>query len=310
MIDVSNLTKFHGPNRSLDGVTFRVEPGDLLGFLGPNGAGKTTTMRILAGLARPTSGEARIDGHDVQRDHEKIRPILGYLPEQAPLYGDMTLAGYLQFMAGLKGLDHRAARLDMERTTDLVNLKNERKRLIRNLSKGTRQRAALAAALLGDPKLLILDEPTVGLDPAQINDVRALIRSMKGKRTVILSTHILPEVELTCSRLVIIAAGRIVAQGTPDELVSGIDKALVVVARGSEQKLGALIADCIPTAPVKLTRSGDTVEARLRATVGEDQRAALSRRIIESGLELLELRVEQARLEDVFLRAVGRSPDQ
>lgn len=305
MIEVQNLTKFYGPTRSIDDVSFSVSQGEVLGFLGPNGAGKSTTMRLITGLARPTNGTARIGGFDVQKQHEDVRRMIGYLPEAAPLYGDMTLASYLEFMGGIKGLDGRKARTEMERATELVNLKAERKRLLRNLSKGTRQRAALAQALLGDPPVLLLDEPTVGLDPSQINDVRVLIKSLAGHRTVVFSTHILPEVEMTCTRIVIIANGKIVAKGTPRELVSSEEPEYLVVVRGDREKLEKVLSDLFKR-QVEVRVEGTTLEARVKPGRGEDNRALLSRGIVESGLELLELRSSQARLEDVFLRAIGK----
>ena len=300
MIDVENLTKFHGAHRSLDGVSFRVGEGEILGFLGPNGAGKSTTMRCLMGLVRPTAGTLRVNNLDVQKDYERLRGMIGYLPEQAPLYGDMTVSSYLEFLGGMRNLDSRAARREMERTTGLLGLANERKRLLRNLSKGTRQRAALAGALMGDPKLLILDEPTAGLDPAQIGEVRSLIRSFKGNHTVILSTHILSEVELTCSNIVIIAQGRIAAKGTHEELLNTIPRELVIVARGPEATFRAtlqkIFGDGIAHAQVE-----GACKAVIPQQAGNDRRAKAAKALIDAGLELLQLSHTTATLEDVFL---------
>ncbi|MCC6547001.1 ABC transporter ATP-binding protein [Candidatus Sumerlaeota bacterium] len=305
MIDVENLTKFYGANRSLDGVSFHVGEGEILGFLGPNGAGKSTTMRCLTGIARPTEGSLHINNLDVQRQHEQLRGTIGYLPEQAPLYGDMTVSSYLEFLGGMRNLDSRNARREMERTTDLLGLKNERKRLLRNLSKGTRQRAALAGALVGDPKILILDEPTAGLDPAQIGEVRSLIRSLKGNRTVILSTHILPEVELTCSSVVIIAQGRIAAQGTHDELLNTIERELVIIARGSESTFRDVLRGAFGDA-VSFSHSGDGNKAVVPQQQAEGKRGAVAKAIVDAGLELLELSQTHATLEDVFLRVTQK----
>lgn len=306
MIEVRQLTKHYGPTRSIEDLSFSVEKGEILGFLGPNGAGKSTTMRILTGLLRPTAGSARIGGMDVQEDNERVRRMIGFLPEQAPAYADMTLSAYLEFMAGIKGLDKRAARAEMERTSTLLNLQRERPRLLRNLSKGTRQRAAIAQALLGDPEVLLLDEPTVGLDPSQINDVRALINSFAGRRTVILSTHILPEVEMTCSRIVIIAKGNIVAQGTPKELTTGGDAEFVVTVAGDRTTFERVLTAVAGYFPV-LTGGGSRWEARLKPPAAEDFAPKLARALVEAGLELHELRRHQVRLEDIFLRAIGRN---
>lgn len=307
MIEVSDLTKYYGPTRSIEGINFALDRGEILGFLGPNGAGKTTTMRLIAGLARPTRGSARVDGFDVQRDHEKVRRILGYLPEQAPLYGDMTLSGYLRFMAGVRGLQHREARMEMERTTALLNLIDERPRLLRNLSKGTRQRAAFAQALIGKPSVLILDEPTVGLDPSQINDVRELIRSLRGECTVILSTHILPEVELTCSRVVIIANGEVTAQGTPEELLGSEPAGCRLVVSGDRRRLEAILKDY---GIYTIEPEGVMFNVLLEAALDSGRRATLARRLVESDLELMELKLNRPRLEDVYLRSTGRARKQ
>ncbi len=305
MIQVRDLTKTYGPTLSIDSLSFEVGEGDVLGFLGPNGAGKSTTMRILTGLARPTAGSARVGGFDVQGENEKVRQLIGYCPERAPVYDEMTLAGFLEFMGGIRGLSSREAKREMERTTDLVNLQNERRRLLRNLSKGTRQRAAIAQSLLGDPKVLILDEPTAGLDPSQINDVRELIRSMAGRRTVILSTHILPEVEMTCSRVVIIAGGRIVAKGTPESLIGEEKREIIVAVRGERAPLEKILQ---PLGSCDIRRVGETWQGALRPKSKTDPRAEIAREVVGAGLELIELRAASARLEDVFLRAIGKRP--
>lgn len=311
MIEARNLTKFYGPTRSLHDVSFRVAKGEVVGFLGPNGAGKSTTIRILTGLARATAGSAAIGGFDVQRDHVQVRQMIGYCPEQAPLYGDMTLGAFLEFIGGVKGLGRKQARREMERVTALVNLTKERPRLLRNLSKGTRQRAVIAQALVGDPEVLLLDEPTAGLDPSQISDIRALILGFRGRRTVLVSTHILSEVEATASRIVVIAEGQVRADGTPQALTQQAGAALRVVARGDESHLRQLLKKhgfCDGNSQVTHKEDGS-----LEAICGgyeEDgaRQAALSRAMVEAGLELVELRVDRARLEDVFFRAIGRRP--
>lgn len=310
MIDVSHLSKNYGPTSSLIDMTFRAEEGEVLGFLGPNGAGKSTTMRILTGLARPTSGTATIAGFDVQRDHLAVRGILGYVPEQTAVYPDMTVAGYLEFLAGTKGIVGRDRTREMERVSGALNLQRERGRLLRNLSKGTRQRALIAQALLGDPKVLILDEPTVGLDPAQINDVRGLIREMAGRRTVILSTHILSEVELTCSRVAIVAAGRVVAQGTRAELLERAPSKVSVTVRAERAALEAALDVALPNAVWACAEGVGGTWCASTVLPGEQQEpgATVGRAVIGAGLELHELRVDRPSLEDVFLRAVGRKP--
>lgn len=310
MIDVENLTKYYGPTRSIEEVSFSVEKGEVLGFLGPNGAGKSTTMRILVGLARPTSGTARIGGFDVQKQHDRVRRQIGYLPERASLYGDMTLARYLEFMAGIKGLGHRDSKREAERTTSLLNLKKERGRLLRNLSKGTRQRAAIAQALLGEPPVLILDEPTVGLDPSQINDVRELIRSLHQKCTVILSTHILPEVELTCSRIAIIADGRIVSKGTSQELIGESETTFHIVVRGNRGAFADILKPAFHEKNITIEEKDGLLYATLSHALSKHKRAALAKSIVAAELDLLEFRPGLLRLEDVFLRSTGRAREK
>jgi ABC-2 type transport system ATP-binding protein len=285
-------------------VTFAVGQGEILGFLGPNGAGKSTTMRMLTGLVRPSEGTARLGGFDVHRENDRVRRMLGYLPEQSPLYPEMTVAGFLEFMGGIKGMDGRERRREMERTTALLNLVRERGRLLRNLSKGTRQRVGIANALIGRPPVLLLDEPTVGLDPAQINDVREIVRSLRGKATVVLSTHILSEIEATATRIVIIANGAVVAQGTPEELRARVPPRVRVRVCGDRPALdGALLAAGITGAAV--TELGGQLQV-MAGALDEKARATLAREVVTRGLDLVELHEEQARLEDVFLTAVGR----
>jgi ABC-2 type transport system ATP-binding protein len=306
MIEVDGLTKHYGPTRSIEDVSFRAEKGEVLGFLGPNGAGKSTTMKLLAGLIRPTRGAARIDGIAMQQATPHQRQRLGYLPEGAPLYGDMTLDGFLMYMAGLKGLDHRKSKSEVQRAIGLLNLQKEQNRLIGNLSKGTRQRAAFAQALLGNPPVLLLDEPTVGLDPSQINDVRGLVRSFAGETTVLFSSHILPEVELTCTRIVIIANGRVAAQGTPKELVATEPSEGFARLKGPSNTVERLVADLGGSKRLRLDWTDGEAELRWQPREGEDLRPEIARRAVQAGLDVIEVTLRRARLEDVFLRAIGK----
>jgi gliding motility-associated transport system ATP-binding protein len=307
MIEVKSLTKYFGATRSIEQLSFSVEKGEVLGFLGPNGAGKSTTMRLLVGLTSPTAGTATIGGYDVQKDNLKVRELLGYLPEQGPLYKEMTVSEFLRFMAGVKGLSHRESKREMERTSSLLNLEKERGRLLRNLSKGTRQRASIAQALLGDPQVLILDEPTVGLDPSQINDIRKVIRGMQGEKTVILSTHILPEVELTCSRIVVISDGHIAAEGTAKELLEQQESELEIIACCPEEKLKNSIESLLPAFMVTVRPDVDNHSlASITPLPTEEKRTKLLRSLVENKVDILEFRVKRARLEDVFLRSTGR----
>ncbi len=218
MIEVENLTKHYGPVRAVEDVSFRVEPGQILGFLGQNGAGKTTTMRILAGFIPATRGEARVAGFDVRKQSLSARAATGYMPENVPLYPDMRVREYLRYRGALKGLTRAEINGAVASVMDRCGLEAHQRSMIRNLSKGFRQRVGLAASLVHDPEVLILDEPTVGLDPYQVREVRALIREMGEQRTVILSSHILPEVEMVCDLVAIIHSGRIAFSGTLAEL--------------------------------------------------------------------------------------------
>ena len=219
MIEVSHLTKRYGRHCAVDDISFTVQDGGIYGLLGPNGAGKSTTMNVITGYLSPTSGTVRIDGHDIVEEPQEAKACIGYLPEQPPLYTDMTVAEYLQFVAELKGVKRKSEReAEIERAMGRTGLEDVMDRLIRNLSKGYRQRVGIAATLLGNPKVIILDEPTVGLDPAQMIEIRSLIHDLGETHTVILSSHILSEVQAVCDRVLIIAHGKLIAQGTPEEL--------------------------------------------------------------------------------------------
>lgn len=226
MIEVKNLTKHYGNQRGINDVSFSVEKGEILGFLGPNGAGKTTTMRVLTCFMSATSGSAKVAGFDVFEDSMEVRRRIGYLPETVPLYTDMNVPIYLRFVAGLKGVPGKEVKKRVAEVMDDVGLNEVSHKFIGELSKGYRQRVGLAQALLHDPEVLILDEPTIGLDPRQIKDIRNLIKGLAGKRTVILSTHILPEVTMTCKRVIIINEGKIVAGDTPENLTRKLQKSL------------------------------------------------------------------------------------
>jgi len=218
MIEVEHLVKSYRELKAVDDVSFQVQSGEILGFLGPNGAGKTTTMRILTGVLPPTSGKAKVCGFDVFENPIEVKKRIGYLPENPPVYTDMTARAYLRFVASIKGVPRKARESEIERVATKTSCTQFIHRVIGNLSKGQRQRVGLAQALLGDPEVLILDEPTVGLDPAQIIEVRELIKSLAGKHTIVLSTHILPEVTAICQKALIIAQGRVVAYDTLEGL--------------------------------------------------------------------------------------------
>lgn len=306
MIEVEHLGKIYGSTAAIEAVTFSVEPGEILGFLGPNGAGKTTTMRILAGYLPASAGTAKVAGYEVHENSMAVRQRIGYLPETPPLYADMTVAGFLDFVARIKGVSAGDRPTRIQSSLDRCGLGDKGQTLIRKLSKGYRQRVGIAQAIVHDPPAIILDEPTVGLDPRQIIEVRNLIKDLAGDHTVILSTHILPEVSMTCSRVAIINRGRIVATGDPDTLMAQLSRGsgyevevegdLPSVQQAIQNLHGVQAVESIAT-PLQSNHH------KLRVTAGTDLEGRdLARTIVESGAGLYEMRRTQASLESVFLQ--------
>lgn len=311
MIEVEQLSKIYGTTQAIRDVTFSVKKGEILGFLGPNGAGKTTTMRILAGFLPATSGTARIAGYDVHEQSMAVRQRIGYLPETPPLYPDMTVEGFLSFVAQIKGVavGDRLKRINV--AIDRCGLSERRKTLIRKLSKGFRQRVGIAQAIVHDPPVIILDEPTVGLDPRQIIEVRNLIKSLAGEHTIILSTHILPEVNMTCSQVAIIKRGQVVATDKIENLMSRLTGGMAYEVEiqgddvGLEASLGSLL-DCVAgVKSIELLPTEHLPEHRykLRVTAepGTEPGQAIAERVVKADLGLCEMHRVQASLEDVFL---------
>ena len=305
MIQAEGLTKDYGARRAIDQLTFTAEKGEIVGFLGPNGAGKTTAMRILCGYMPPTSGEARVAGFDVVEQSLEVRKRVGYLPETVPLYPDMTVFDYLKFMADL----HRVPDADVrvEEVLELVHMEERADGYIANLSKGMRQRVGLGQALLHQPEVLILDEPTIGLDPAQIVEVRNLIRKLGQERTVLLSTHILSEAQQLCNRVLIINKGRIVVEDTPERLsarVLGVQRVALKV-RGDEDGLEQIIREVPGVTRAVYGANGCEFETQ----PGLDVRPEVARAVIGAGYDLLELRPLGASLEEVFMELTRDEPD-
>jgi len=305
MIEVENLTKKYGVNRAVDEVTFNVHKGEVLGFLGPNGAGKTTTMRILTCFLAPSAGQARVAGFDVFDDPLEVRRHVGYLPEDTPLYRDLTVLEHLEFAAHMHGMTGDRVQGRIKEIGNRCGLPEVAGKLVGELSKGYRQRVGLAQAMLHDPDILILDEPTSGLDPNQIAEIRDLIKEVGKEKTVILSTHILPEVQATCSRMLIISNGKLVADGTPDELRAR-EKAtryrLVVESTGAsaeavKAKVAALagVSQCQTVAG-----EGGTHTFAIDGSDASDLRKSLFRVAVDNKWPLLELSRQAASLEDVF----------
>ena len=306
MIEVDQLTKRYGSVKAIDNVSFRVEKGEILGFLGPNGAGKTTTMRILTCFLPATEGTARVGGFDVFTQPMEVKRRIGYLPENPPLYDELTVDSYLEFVAKIKGVDSTIRSKRIAEVKDRVSIQEYSGTVIKHLSKGYRQRVGLAQALVHDPEVLILDEPTVGLDPNQITDVRNLIKSLAGNHTVILSTHILPEVGITCQRVVIINKGRIAAVDTPENLtrqLQGSDR-ILLSARGPEAAIKGKIQEIQGVLRIEsVKQDGDGhCEFSIDTELKRDLRSQIARKVVESGYDLLELKTSSMSLEEVFLQ--------
>jgi len=305
MITVQNLTKDYGPNRAIDKLNFTAEKGEVLGFLGPNGAGKTTTIRILTGYMPPTSGTAEIGGHDVIEESLEVRKLVGYLPETVPLYDDMRIYDYLKYMADLRQIKDPDEKI--EDVLELIGLELRSQSLIKNISKGMRQRVGLGQALLHEPDVLILDEPTIGLDPKQISEVRNIIKNIGKERTVLLSTHILSEAQQICDRVLIINKGKIVAEDAPKNLqsrLSSILKVKVQVADGAD-KAATFIRDIAGITNVKINDNG-MIEFENR--IEQDARAVVAKTLVDKGFDLLELTPEIVSLEDIFLKLTREEP--
>jgi ABC-2 type transport system ATP-binding protein len=305
MIEVENLSKRYGPTLAVSGVSFSVEKGEVLGFLGPNGAGKTTTMRVITGFLPPTEGKVRVAGYDVVDAPLEAKRRTGYLPETPPVYPDMTVAEYLAFVARIKGVSRRDIKTRLDDIIEKCAVGNVRNRQIGKLSKGYRQRVGLAQALIHNPDVLVLDEPTAGLDPKQIIETRELIKGLGGQHTVILSTHILPEVSKTCQRVVVINAGQIVAVGTPDELMrrlQGFETVFVTV----EGPAAAIIEKFQRVGGVNWVEPreshGERVTLEVHSEKDKDVRAELARATVESGWKLYELKTSGLSLEEIFLK--------
>ena len=304
MIEVCNLTKRYGSHCAVNGISFRVEEGEILGFLGPNGAGKSTTMNILTGYLSATSGSVSINGHDVLEEPNEAKASIGYLPEHPPLYLDMTVREYLDFVYDLKKCKINRKKHIAE-ICRLVHIENVYGRLIKNLSKGYRQRVGFAQALIGNPPVLILDEPTVGLDPKQIIEIRTLIKNLGKNHTVILSSHILPEIEAVCDRIVIINGGHIVADNTADNLSAqfSADRRMLARIAGDEQRVYSLLKHIPGVANVSTCgmRENGVFEYALEPADGADFRRALFTTLAKEGCPLLGLKSMEMTLEEVFI---------
>ncbi len=305
MIQVENVTKRFGQRVAVDSLNFTVDKGEILGFLGPNGAGKSTTMNIITGYLSATDGTVKVDGHEILEEPEAVKRQIGYMPEQPPLYLDMTVVDYLSFVCDIKRVPQKQKRQNIDRALSMLALTDVRGRLIKNLSKGYKQRVGVAQALIGAPPVLILDEPTIGLDPQQIIETRNLIRELGKEHTIILSSHILPEVAAVCTRVLIINKGRIVASDTPDNLSKGMvgdNKLTLRVAGAEKQALDALhaVAHVIKAQSLG-SREPGTVDVMVEAKREHDIRKPVFYAMSEADLPILSMRAMDVSLEDIFL---------
>ena len=304
MIQVSGLTHYYGPFPAIQDVTFNVRKGEILGFLGPNGAGKTTTMRILTGYMPPTRGSVILDGFDLVENSLEARRRIGYLPETVPLYADMTVTSYLKYMGTLRGMPPRRIKSRIDDVVGLCRLEDYRKTIIGKLSKGFRQRVGIAQAIMHEPEVLVLDEPTIGIDPIQVVETRRLIQDLGKSQTVVLSSHILPEVSMICERVLIINEGRIVADDTPKNLAEGLQG-----VERLEIEIGGPVAEVLPA--LRNVRGVSRVVHRslpqkelytVHVESGKDLRDEISRAVISSGWSLLSMQSVGMSLEEIFLK--------
>lgn len=314
MIEIRNLTKKYGDHIAVDDISLDIRPGKIYGFLGPNGAGKSTTMNIITGYLAPTSGEVKIDGHDIYKEPEKAKACIGYLPEIPPLYVDMKVAEYLKFVAELKKVKKEDIDNEVLRVMKLTRVDDVSERIINNLSKGYRQRVGFAQSLIGSPKVVILDEPTVGLDPNQIKEMRDLIKGLSEDHTVILSSHILSEISETCSHVFIINKGKIIANDSIENLSNYFNsrQTLEIIAKGDATKCKELISDVRDVDTVTVV-SGDeegTVKITVEAIQGSDVRENVSLALSSEKISIFEMKEDVKSLEDVFLQLTNEEGEE
>lgn len=306
MIEIQNVTKRFGQHLAVDNLNFTVNEGEILGFLGPNGAGKSTTMNIITGYISATEGTVTVDGYDILDNPEEVKKRIGYMPELPPLYLDMTVREYLNFVFEIKKVDLKNRKQEMDRILELVRITDVRDRLIKNLSKGYKQRVGLAQALVGNPPVLILDEPTVGLDPKHIIEIRNLIKQLGRKHTIILSSHILPEVSAVCERVVIINKGRIVASDTPENLSKRLGESSKLTLRiaASERQAVKVLKDVagIKYVEAQGVREPDTVDVWIEAEKDIDVRRPVFNALSRAGYPILQMKSMDLTLEDIFLQ--------
>lgn len=308
MIEVKNISKKYGNFTAVDNINFQIEEGEIVGLLGPNGAGKSTTMNMITGFIEPTEGEILVDNYNIQKKAKKAKKQIGYMPEGVPLYNDLTVTEFVQYMAGLKGVAKKERKQEIERVIRETNLYEVQNKLIKNISRGYKQRVSMAGALVGNPKVLILDEPTVGLDPKQITEIRTLIKSLGKKHTIILSSHILSEVSQICEKVIIINKGKIVAIDTPKNLEEKTIKNNVinVTIEDKENKIDEALKQIDNISEYKLIKNNEdgTKEYSIIAKDETDIRKLIFEKFAKNGITIFELKKLEATLEEAFMELI------
>ena len=308
MIEVKNITKKYGNFTAVDNINFKIEEGEIIGLLGPNGAGKSTTMNMITGYIEPTEGEIIVNGYDISKKPKKAKAQIGYMPEGVPLYSDLTVKEFVTYMAELKKVDRKTRKEKVEKIIEQTGLKDVEKKLTRNLSRGYKQRVSMAGALVGEPKILILDEPTVGLDPKQITEIRALIKELGKTHTVILSSHILSEVSQICNKVIIINKGKIVAIDTPENLEKKVstNNATYVTVEDTENKIETMKEKIPEIKDIKLIKENEdgTKEYVLESEKDVDLRKIVFNEFAKENITIFEMKKADTTLEDAFMKLI------
>ena len=308
MIEVKNITKKYGSFTAVDNISFKIEEGEIIGLLGPNGAGKSTTMNMITGYIEPTEGEIKVEGYDISKKPKKAKAQIGYMPEGVPLYSDLTVKEFVTYMAELKKVDRKTRKEKVEKIIEQTGLKEVEKKLTRNLSRGYKQRVSMAGALVGEPKILILDEPTVGLDPKQITEIRALIKELGKKHTIILSSHILSEVSQICNKVIIINKGKIVAIDTPENLEKKVESnnTTYVTVEDTENKIETMKEKIPEIKDIKLIKENEdgTKEYVLESDKDVDLRKIVFNEFAKENITIFEMKKADTTLEDAFMKLI------
>ena len=313
MIQIENITKKYGDFIAVNNISFEIEEGEIVGFLGPNGAGKSTTMNMITGFIEPSSGRILVDGYDISKKPKKAKRQIGYMPEGVPLYSDLTVKEFVTYMAELKGVNKKERKEKVQKVLGEIGLTNVQNKLTKNLSKGYKQRVSMAGALIGDPKVIILDEPTVGLDPKQVTEIRALIKELGKDRTIILSSHILSEVSQICNRVIIINRGEIVAIDTPDNLEKKVerDNSVYVTVEDKDNKMENIKEKLTDVKEINLVEENEdnTKKYMITANKDVDLRKQIFEVFAKEGITIFEMKKVDATLEDAFMQLINALPE-